>query len=98
MAQTPSRAGGPAATAPAHEPPGPAGQRGWAEATESRLTALEEKACYSDDLLEHLNRQVAEQQAQIELLLRELLRLRQLTAAAQPEGFRSLRDDLPPHY
>lgn len=67
--------------------------------TEARLTALEEKACYSEDLLEHLNRQVAEQQAQIELLLRELLRLRQQQNQSAPaEGFRSLRDELPPHY
>ena len=63
-----------------------------------RLTALEVKACFTDDLLDHLNRQVAEQQAQIDLLLREVAALRRQTAPGQPEGFRSLRDELPPHY
>jgi SlyX protein len=69
---------------------------------QQRLTALEEKACFTDDLVEHLNAQVARQQDQIDLLLRELRRLRQLTAASgdgqEAGGFRSLRDELPPHY
>ena len=69
---------------------------------QQRLTALEVKACYADDLVEHLNQQVARQQDTIDLLLRELRRLRQQQAdgssAAGTEGFRSLRDELPPHY
>jgi len=71
----------------------------------SRLTALEEKACFTDDLVEHLNSQVARQQDQIDLLLRELRRLRQQSAdgagdgaSGDAAGFRSLRDELPPHY
>jgi len=67
-------------------------------ALQERLDALEAKACWTDDLLDHLNRQVAEQQARIDSLTREVVRLRQSQADAQPEGFRSLRDELPPHY
>jgi len=75
------------------------------DALQRRLTALEEKACFSDDLLETLNRQVAQQQDQIDLLLRELSRLRRQAPADEDGGgggggapFRSLRDELPPHY
>jgi SlyX protein len=68
-----------------------------------RLTALETKACFADDLLDHLNAQVAAQQDQIDLLLREVRRLRQQQAAGDGSddasgSFRSLRDELPPHY
>jgi SlyX protein len=67
---------------------------------DERLTTLEVKACYSDDLLDHLNRQVARQQDQIDLLLREVQRLRQQLPQLQDSDNapRSARDDLPPHY
>lgn len=67
---------------------------------DERLNRLEEKACFTDDLLDHLNRQVAAQQAQIDLLLREVRRLRQQVdnQAQQSGGAGSLRDELPPHY
>ncbi|MFO0121544.1 MAG: SlyX family protein, partial [Inhella sp.] len=45
--------------------------------TDARLTELEIKASYADDLLEQLNALVARQQQQIDLLQRELLALRQ---------------------
>lgn len=63
-----------------------------------RLTELEIKASYAEDLLDRLNEVVVRQQAQIDLLLREVAQLRR----EQPDGdvrvVRSLRDDLPPHY
>ena len=65
---------------------------------EQRLTDLEVKACFTEDLVDALNRLVTRQQDQIDRLVRELSRLRQEDAAAEPDGFRSLRDDLPPHY
>ena len=65
---------------------------------EQRLTDLEVKACYTEDLVEDLNRLVARQQDQIDTLLREISRLRQQGEDAEPTGFRSLRDELPPHY
>ena len=67
------------------------------EAIEQRLTDLEIKASYSEDLLDDLNQIVARQQQQIELLLQSLAALRQQAPESQPP-FRSLRDELPPHY
>lgn len=67
--------------------------------TDQRLTALEIKASFNDDLLDHLNRQVAQQQDQIELLLREVARLRRQAPDDEHRGApRSLRDELPPHW
>ena len=67
--------------------------------TERRLTELEIKATYADDLLERLNTMVFRQQEAIELLLREIVRLREQQQASGGEAaFRSLRDELPPHY
>ena len=63
-----------------------------------RLTELEIKASFSEDLLDQLNQQVYRQQRVIERLQGELLDLRaQLQDTATP-AFRSLRDELPPHY
>jgi len=66
--------------------------------TEHRLTELEIKASYTEDLLDRLNDVIVRQQTQIDLLLRELAALRQEGAAAEGGPPRSLRDELPPHY
>ncbi|QHE77348.1 SlyX family protein [Hydrogenophaga sp. PBL-H3] len=67
--------------------------------TEQRLTDLEIKVSYADDLLDTLNQLVARQQEQIDLLLREVSRQRQRGSddgvSAAP---RDPRDELPPHY
>ena len=66
---------------------------------DQRLTELEIKASYADDLLDVLNAQVAHQQEQIELLLREVGHLRQQgDAGATMPNPPSARDELPPHY
>jgi SlyX protein len=65
---------------------------------ERRLTELEVKACYTDDLLEALNTQVAQQQDMIARLVQEIVQLRQREPSAEGPAFRSLRDELPPHY
>jgi len=69
------------------------------EQLEKRLTELEIKASFADDLVDDLNRLVAKQQDQIDRLMRELAALRQQgpdgDAGAAP---RNLRDELPPHY
>lgn len=65
---------------------------------EQRLTELEIKATYADDLLDTLNQQVARQQDQIELLLREVSRLRQRGEGDPGTVVRDPRDELPPHY
>lgn len=64
---------------------------------ENRLIELEIKLGFMEDLVEHLNQQVATQQQSIDLLVQEVLRLREQGAEQQPV-FRSLRDELPPHY
>lgn len=63
-----------------------------------RLTELEIKAGFAEDLLERLNETVFQQQRQIELLARELAALRQQVADTSPATPSSLRDELPPHY
>lgn len=65
---------------------------------DQRLTDLEIKVSFNDDLVDHLNTLVARQQQQIDLLVREVLALRELVADAGKPAFRSLRDELPPHY
>jgi SlyX protein len=65
---------------------------------DARLTDLEVKASYTEDLLDTLNDIVARQQAQIDRLTEQLALLRQQMPAADATPFRSLRDELPPHY
>ncbi|MDB5967521.1 MAG: SlyX protein [Polaromonas sp.] len=64
--------------------------------TDQRLTDLEIKATYTEDLLEQLDQVVIRQQAQIDLLIREITALRQ--PVADTEAARHLRDELPPHF
>jgi SlyX protein len=64
---------------------------------DARLTELEVKVSYTDDLVETLNSIVAQQQQQIDRLMREVLQLRQ-QSAEDPAAPRNLRDELPPHY
>jgi SlyX protein len=65
---------------------------------ERRLTELEIKASFADDLVDALNRQVARQQDQIDRLIRELAALRQQAPDSDAGAPRNLRDELPPHY
>ena len=65
---------------------------------DQRLTELEIKASYADDLLDTLNQMVARQQEQIDLLLREVIRLRQRSEPEAAPATRNPRDELPPHY
>ena len=80
--------------------PGMVSNRGMSipHAIEQRLTDLEIKASYTEDLLEQLNQVVIRQQQQIDLLILELGRLRQHSLADSAPAARSLRDELPPHY
>jgi len=65
---------------------------------ERRLTDLEVKASFTEDLVDHLNQIVASQQQHIDRLLLEVARLRAQGSSGDSEVFRSLRDELPPHY
>lgn len=66
---------------------------------ENRLTELEIKFSFAQDLLDELNRTVYRQQQQIDLLQQELRLLRdQVQSASQDSRPMNLRDELPPHY
>jgi len=69
-----------------------------ASRTQHRLTELEIKASYTEDLLDRLNEVIVRQQAQIDRLLGQMAELRRQGVAADSESPRSLRDELPPHY
>ena len=63
-----------------------------------RLTELEIKASVAEDLMDQLNQVIVRQQAQIDALIREIGRLREQMPPDEAAGFRSLRDERPPHY
>lgn len=65
---------------------------------ESRITELEIKISYAEDLVDELNRTVFRQQQQIDFLARELDALRQQLQSATPQQSNSLFDEIPPHY
>jgi SlyX protein len=67
-------------------------------AADDRLTNLEIKASFMEDLLDKLDQIIIRQQDQIDCLSREVQRLRQPTADDGAAPVRNLRDDLPPHY
>ena len=67
--------------------------------TEQRLTELEIKASYTEDLLDQLNLVIYRQQQEIDALARTGAQLRQqMPEAGGGAGARNLRDELPPHY
>ena len=66
--------------------------------TDRRLTDLEIKAAYAEDLLDQLNAVIVRQQQEIDALRRLVEELRQQVPPAGQPVFRSLRDELPPHY
>jgi SlyX protein len=68
------------------------------DGTDRRLTELEIKASFTEDLLDQLNQIIVNQQQQIDALFRELSDLRQRLPEGGAVPYRSLRDELPPHY
>ena len=65
---------------------------------EARLSELEIKISFAEDVIDELNRTVYKQQQQIDRLLAQVETLRDQVQAAAPAEQRSLRDELPPHY
>ena len=65
---------------------------------EQRQIDLEIKLGFMEDLLDSVNELVVRQQQQIDLLLRQVQQLRDQVQDAAPPTFRSLRDEIPPHY
>ena len=65
---------------------------------EKRLTEIEIKLSFAEDLLEELNRTVFRQQQQMEQLQQEIRALRRQLEVSMPAEPRSLADEVPPHY
>ena len=68
------------------------------DSIDRRLTDLEIKASFAEDLADHLNRLVTRQQNQLDWLVREVAELRRQAPGAVSGPVGSLRDELPPHY
>ena len=66
--------------------------------TDARLTELEIKLGFTEDLLEELNRTAYRQQQEIAQLQRAIRDLRDQMRASTPAEQASLKDELPPHY
>ena len=67
----------------------------WAQA---RLTELETKLAFAEDLLDTLNQTVARQQAQLDLLQEQLRLLHRQLQDVRPDETLTPRDEIPPHY
>lgn len=63
-----------------------------------RVTELEIKLSFADHQIDDLNGALFRQQQQMDAVLNEVRVLRQQLIAQQPGEFRSLRDEIPPHY
>ncbi len=65
---------------------------------EARISELEIKISFAEDMIDVLNRTVYRQQQHIDRLLAQVETLRDQVQAAAPAEQRSLHDELPPHY
>lgn len=65
---------------------------------ESRITDLEIKISYTEDMVDELNRTIYRQQQQIDMLIANIQELRQQFSSGNAHETRTLRDELPPHY
>ncbi|MDB5849269.1 MAG: SlyX protein [Rhodoferax sp.] len=65
---------------------------------ERRLTDLEIKASFAEDLIDKLDQVIVRQQQQIDLLVREVTLLRQPPLEGGIPRTTNARDELPPHY
>ena len=65
---------------------------------EQRLTDLEVKASFSEDMLDELNRVIVRQQDEIAALVREVQALRLKIPDGDSSNLNTASHDLPPHY
>ena len=65
---------------------------------DERVNDLEVKVAFLEDLVDELNRTAFRQQQQIEVLVTQIAALREQVRGAEEPKFRSLRDEIPPHY
>ena len=66
--------------------------------TEDRITNLEIKLSFTEDLIDQLNQMVYKQQQQIEFLYRELKSIKEQASGEDGAGSNSPKDEVPPHY
>jgi SlyX protein len=66
--------------------------------SDERITNLEIKLSFAEDLIEKLNETVYKQQQQIEFLYRELKAIKEQASSSGGPGTTSLKDEIPPHY
>lgn len=66
--------------------------------TDQRLTDLEIKASFTEDLLDSLNQVIVRQQQEIDLLMCEVRQLRQHLPDSGAAAPGRASDELPPHY
>lgn len=65
--------------------------------SEDRITNLEIKLSFAEDLIEKLNETIYKQQQQIEFLYREIKGIKEQASNSGVSGT-SLKDEIPPHY
>ena len=66
--------------------------------TEDRITNLEIKLSFTEDLIDQLNQTIYKQQQQIEFLYRELKSIKEQSSSGDGAGSSSPKDEIPPHY
>ena len=66
--------------------------------SDERITNLEIKLSFTEDLIEKLNETIYKQQQQIEFLYRELIAIKEQASSSGGGGIGNLKDDIPPHY
>ena len=66
--------------------------------TEDRITNLEIKLSFTEDLIEQVNQTVYKQQQQIEFLYRELKSIKEQAGSTDRLGGSNPKDEIPPHY
>jgi SlyX protein len=66
---------------------------------ENRVSEVEIKLTYTEDLIDTLNTTVYRQQLQIDQLVQEMRAMREEKRNEEARvGQRNIRDDIPPHY
>lgn len=65
---------------------------------QSRLTEVEIKLVFAEDLIDALNQTVISQQAQLDSMQQQLRLLHRRIKDVTPDETRNLRDEIPPHY
>jgi SlyX protein len=66
--------------------------------TEDRITNLEIKLSFTEDLIDQLNQTIYKQQQQIEFLYRELKSIKEQASGGDGTGSSNPKHEIPPHY